>query len=132
MVRKENVPESRHGHTGEYELAGNTVATIDHIRRVLDEYDLSGCGARLSWPRPASRAEKDQLHLAASLPSRRPRPEGRTGHDRCPDEKSASIDSHLRVSSYPMNKVRGSSQQANENKLSDRRRERAWPRPKLF
>src|SRR6185436_17903855 len=100
MVRQENVPESRQWHAGEYELARNTVATIDHVSRVVEEYDLCWRGARLSWPRSTSRAEEDQLHLVA-LPGRRPRPEGRTGHGCCPNEKSASIDSHPARQSAP-------------------------------
>jgi hypothetical protein len=97
MVRNENVPESRQRHTGKYELAGNPIATVDHVRCVVDEDHLRWCGPRLSRPRPTSRAEEDQLHLAASLPDCQPRAEGRTGHGCYPDQKSASIDSHLRI-----------------------------------
>jgi hypothetical protein len=99
MVCNENVPESGQGHAGEYELPGNSVATVDHVGRVVEEYDLCRRGARPSWPRSTSRSEEDQPHLVA-LSDRRPRPEYGARHGRCSDEKSASIDSHLGVSLY--------------------------------
>ena len=131
MVRNENVPESREGNAGEYELAGNPIATIDHVRRIVDEYDLRWRGPRFSWPRATSRAEEDQPHLVAALPGRRPRPSGRAGNGR-PDEKSASIDSHLCVSRpyahrSPARRMRppASGQLPNDIKLSGERSESA-------
>ena len=92
VMRQEDVPEARQCNAGEYELARNTIATIDHVRAIVDEDDLCGRGVRLSWSRSPSRPEEDQRHSIA-LPGRQPRPESRTGNGRCPNEKSASTES---------------------------------------
>jgi len=94
MMGEEDMPEPRQWHTSEYELAGDSIPTINHVRCVVDEYDLCRRRTRLSWPRSAPRAEKDQLHLVA-LRGHWTRQESGTGNGRCPNEKTASIDSHL-------------------------------------
>ena len=99
MVCEEDVPELRQRYVGEHKLTGDAVAAIDHVRCVVDKYDLSRRRGRLSWPWSAARTEEDQLHLVA-LPRRWPRPERRPRESRCPEKNLASIDSHTHVSPY--------------------------------
>jgi hypothetical protein len=37
MMGQEDVSEARQRHAGEYELAGDAIATIHHVRRIADE-----------------------------------------------------------------------------------------------
>ena len=65
VVRQENVAECGQRHSGERELARDTVATVDDVDGIIRDDDLCGRRASLAWPGTTARTKKDQPGLHA-------------------------------------------------------------------